>query len=77
MLGSANAAGMPDVGSSRAFFGREIARHNQALEIRLKSTPDFSHPGMLMSRRCVGPINDWLSGSVVGWRKWPWHGSWQ
>ncbi len=28
-----------------------------------------------MSRRCVGRINVWPSGSVVRWRKWPGHGS--
>src|ERR1700739_1410029 len=30
-----------------------------------------------MSRRCVAPINDWLSGSVARRQTWPWHGSWQ
>ena len=50
MSGSADTAWMPDGRSRRAFFRCEIVRHNQALETKLKSTPDFSHSEMRAAR---------------------------
>ena len=41
MRGSADMAGMPYVRSRQAFFGCEIMRRNQTLEIELKFTPEF------------------------------------
>ena len=50
MRGSADTAGMPDVRSRRAFFRCEIVRQNQPLEMKLESTPDFSHSEMRAAR---------------------------
>jgi hypothetical protein len=50
MRGSADIAGMPDVKSRRAFFRFEIGRHHQPMEMKLESTPDFSHSEMRESR---------------------------
>src|SRR5277367_529569 len=41
MLGSADAAGMPDVGSSRAFFDRDSVCQTQPLEMELQFGPNF------------------------------------
>jgi hypothetical protein len=49
MRGSADMAGMPDV-RSRAFFRFEIARHHQPMEMKLESSPDFSHSEMRAPR---------------------------
>jgi len=49
MRGSADMAGMPDV-RSRAFFRFEIARHPQPMEMKLESSPDFSHSEMRAPR---------------------------
>ena len=49
MRGSADMAGMPDV-KSRAFFRFEIARHHQPMEMKLDSSPDFSHSEMRAPR---------------------------
>jgi hypothetical protein len=46
-------AGMPDVRSCRAFFRFEIVRPDQPLEMKLESTPDFSHSEMRAAR---GPL---------------------
>ena len=50
MRGSADTAGMPDVRSRRAFFCFEIACQDQPLEMKLESTPDFSHSEMRAAR---------------------------
>ena len=50
MRGSADTAGMPDVRSRRAFFRFEIVRQDQPLEMKLESTPDFSHSEMRAAR---------------------------
>jgi hypothetical protein len=50
MRGSPDKAGMPDVRSRRAFFRFEIVHHNQAPEMKLKSTRDFSHSEMRVAR---------------------------
>jgi len=50
MRGSPDTAGMPDVRSRRAFFRFEIVHHNQAPEMKLKSTRDFSHSEMRAAR---------------------------
>jgi len=41
MLGSADVAGMPDVGSRRAFFDRDIVCQTQPLEMELQFAPNF------------------------------------
>ena len=41
MLGSADVAGMPDVGSRRAFFDRDIVCQTQPLEMGLQFAPNF------------------------------------
>jgi hypothetical protein len=46
MRDSADTAGMPDVGSRRAFFRCEIERQNQPLEMGFESTPNFSRSEM-------------------------------
>jgi hypothetical protein len=46
MRGLADTAGLPDVRSRRAFFCFEIVRQDQPLEMKLESTPDFSHSEM-------------------------------
>lgn len=43
MRGLSDTAGMHDVRSSRAFFRIEIVCPDQPLEMKLESTPDFSH----------------------------------
>ena len=53
MRGSADMAGMPDVRSRRAFFGREIVCQDQPLEMKLEFTPNFSHSEM---RAVRGPF---------------------
>jgi hypothetical protein len=53
MRGSADMAGMPDVKNRRAFFPFEIVRRDQPLELKLESTPDFSHSEMRAAR---GPL---------------------
>ena len=50
MRGSADTAGMPDVRSRRAFFRFEIVCQDQPLEMKLESTPDFSHSEMRAAR---------------------------
>ena len=50
MRGSADTAAMPDVRSRRAFFRFEIARQHQPMEMKLESTPDFSHSEMRAPR---------------------------
>ena len=50
MRGSADTAGMPDVRSRRAFFRFEIVCQDQPLEMKLESTPDFSHSEMRAPR---------------------------
>jgi hypothetical protein len=50
MRGSADVAGLPEVWSRRAFFRFEIVCQDQAPEIRLESTPDFSHSEMRAAR---------------------------
>ena len=50
MRGSADTAGMPDVRSRRAFFRCEIVCQDQPLEMKLESTPDFSHSEMRAAR---------------------------
>jgi hypothetical protein len=44
---------MPDVKNRRAFFPFEIVRRDQPLELKLESTPDFSHSEMRAAR---GPL---------------------
>jgi hypothetical protein len=61
MSGLADTAWMPDGRSRRAFFRCEIVRHNQALEMKLKSTPDFSHPEMRAAR---GPLSGMRFGHI-------------
>jgi len=61
MSGSADTAWMPDGRSRRAFFRCDIVRHNQALETKLKSTPDFSHSEMCAAR---GPFSDMRFGHI-------------
>lgn len=46
MRGSADVAGMRDVGSRRIFFRFETVCQDQPLEMELKSTPAFSHSEM-------------------------------
>ena len=46
----ANTAGMPNVKSRRAFFRFETQSKDRSLEIKLESTPDFSHSGMRAGR---------------------------
>ncbi len=50
MRGLADTAGMHDVRSSRAFFRIEIVCPDQPLEMKLESTPDFSHSEMRAAR---------------------------
>ncbi len=50
MRGLADMAGMPDVRSRRAFFHGEIVCQDQPLEMKLESTPDFSHSEMRAAR---------------------------
>ena len=50
MSGSADTAWMPDGRSRRAIFRCEIVRHNQALETKLESNPDFSHSDIRAAR---------------------------
>jgi len=50
MRGSADVAGMRDVRSRRAFFHFEIVSQNQPLEMKLESSPDFSHSDMHAAR---------------------------
>ena len=50
MRGSADIAGMPDVKSRRAFFRFEIVCQDQPLEMKLESTPDFSHSEIRAAR---------------------------
>ena len=50
MRGSADTAGMLDVRSRRAFFRFEIVCQDQPLEMKLESTPDFSHSEMRAAR---------------------------
>ena len=49
-MSSANTAGMPDVKSRQAFFPFEIVSRDQPLEMRLESTPDFSHSEIRAAR---------------------------
>jgi hypothetical protein len=46
MGGSADMAGILDVRSCWAFFDREIVYQDRPLEMKLESTPDFSHSEM-------------------------------
>lgn len=46
MRGSADTAGTLEVRSRRPFLDLEIARRNLTLEMKLESTPDFSHSEM-------------------------------
>ena len=50
MHGSADMAGMSDVRSRRTFFRFEIVCQDQPLEMKLESTPDFSHLEMRAAR---------------------------
>ncbi len=50
MRGSADTAGMPDVKSRRAFFRFEIVCQDQPLEMKVESTPNFSHSEMRTAR---------------------------
>ncbi len=50
MRGLADTAGMHDVRSSRAFFRIEIVCPDQPLEMKLESTPDFSHSEVRAAR---------------------------
>ncbi len=50
MRGLADTAGLPDVRSRRAFFRFEIVCQDQPLEMKLESTPDFSHSEMRAPR---------------------------
>jgi hypothetical protein len=50
MRGLADTAGMPDVRSRRASFRFDIVRQDQPLEMKLESTPDFSHSEMRAAR---------------------------
>ncbi len=50
MRGLAETAGMPDVRRRRAFFRFEIVCQDQPLEMKLESTPDFSHSEMRAPR---------------------------
>ena len=50
MFGSADTAGMPDVRSRRASFRFDIVRQDHPLEMKLESTPDFSHSEMRAAR---------------------------
>ena len=43
MRGSADTSGIPDIKSRRAFLRFEIVCQGRPLEMKLKSTPDFSH----------------------------------
>ena len=61
MRGSADTAGMPDVRSRRAFFRFEIVRQDQPLEMKLESTPDFSHSEMRAAR---GPFFGMTFGHI-------------
>ena len=61
MRGSADMAGMPDVRSRRAFFGCEIVRQDQPLEMELESTPDFSLSEM---RAVCGPLFGMTFGHI-------------
>ena len=62
MRGLADAAGMPDVKSRRAFFRFEIVRQDRPLETKLESTPDFSHSEMRAAR---GPFFGMRFGRIV------------
>jgi hypothetical protein len=59
---SADMAGMADFRSRRTFFDCEIVRQNQPLEMKLESTPDFSHSEMRAAR---GPIFRRRFGRIV------------
>jgi hypothetical protein len=58
----ANTAGMTDVKSRQAFFPFEIVCRHQPLEMRLESTPDFSHSEMRAAR---GPFFRRRFGRIV------------
>lgn len=61
MGGSADTAGMPDIGNRQAFFRCEIASQDQPLETELESGPDFSHSEMRAAR---GPLFCLRFGSI-------------
>ena len=77
MRGSADTAGMPDVRSRRAFFRFEIVCQDQPLEMKLESTPDFSHSemraargpffGMRFGRICFSSISQLFFCGRVSW----------
>jgi hypothetical protein len=46
MPGSTDVARMPDFSSRRGFLDPEIVRQDRPLEMKLESTPDFSHSEM-------------------------------
>jgi hypothetical protein len=50
MGGSTDMAGIFDVRSRWAFFDREIVYQDRPLEMKLESTPDFSHSEMCAVR---------------------------
>ena len=50
MRGSADVAGLPEVRSRRAFLRFEIVCPDQPPELKLESTPDFSHSEMRAAR---------------------------
>src|SRR5690348_11237551 len=53
MRGSADTAGVPDVGSRGVFFRCEFVCQDQPLEMKLESTADFSYSEM---RAAHGPF---------------------
>ena len=58
----ANTAGMSNVKSRRAFFRFDIVRENRPLEMKLETTPDFSHSEMRSAR---GPFFRRRLGRIV------------
>ena len=61
MRGSKDTAGMPDVTSRRVFFRFEIVCQDRPLEVKLESTPHFSHSEMRAAR---SPFFDMRFGHV-------------
>jgi hypothetical protein len=68
MRGSADMAGMPDVKNRRTFFPVEIVYQDQPLEMKLESTPDFSHSKM---RGVRGLFFGMTFGPILSLGGWP------
>jgi hypothetical protein len=76
MRGLADTAGLPDVRRRRAFFRFEIVCQDQPLEMKLESTPDFSHSEMRAPRGqffgmrfgCICSLAFLSSSSVAAFR---------